>query len=141
MRIPEEPRRSAEINIVPLIDVIFCILVFFIMASLVLTRSEGLDVNLPNASAAQPKLQPDATISITADGTIAVNKETVELDGIIPAINTILESREAGAGKGLVVLNADLAITHGSVVDVMNELRQIENVNLAIAARRDNAAE
>ncbi|MEM6446743.1 MAG: biopolymer transporter ExbD [Cyanobacteria bacterium J06642_2] len=138
MRIPEEPRRAAEINIVPLIDVIFCILVFFIMASLVLTRSEGLDVNLPNASAAQPKLQPDATISITEDGTIAVNTETVELDGIIPTINQILESREAGAGKGLVVLNADLAITHGKVVDVMNELRQIEDVSLAIAARRND---
>ncbi|MEO1133302.1 MAG: biopolymer transporter ExbD [Cyanobacteria bacterium J06639_1] len=139
MRIPEEPRRSAEINIVPLIDVIFCILVFFIMASLVLTRSEGLDVNLPNASAAQPKLQQDATISITEDGAIAVNQETVELDGIVPAINQILDGRETGAGKGLVVLNADLAITHGSVVDVMNELRQVENVSLAIAARRDNS--
>jgi biopolymer transport protein ExbD len=79
------------------------------------------------------------TVSITSDGKIAVNRETVELDGVVPAIEKILaEKPEAERDSGLVVLNADLGITHGKVVDVMNELRQLPDVKLAIAAQRNS---
>ncbi len=142
MRIPEDPTfRPAEINIVPLIDVIFSILVFFIVASLVLTRSEALDVELPEASTAQTKLQPDVTISITADGQIAVNREPVQLADLIPRVEGILSETEAeGEQKRLVVINADLAINHGNVVEVMDSLQRISghNVSLAIAAQRNS---
>jgi biopolymer transport protein ExbD len=140
MRIPDEPAsQPIGINIVPLIDIIFCILVFFVLASLVLTRSEALDVNLPGASTAETKITPAVTVSITSDGKIAVNRETVELDGVVPAIEKILaEKPEAERDSGLVVLNADLGITHGKVVDVMNELRQLPDVKLAIAAQRNS---
>ncbi len=138
MRIPNEAPRPAEINIVPLIDVIFCILVFFIVATLVLTRSEGLDVNLPSASTAQPRLQPDVTVSVAADGKIAVNdKEDITVANLVNEINQALSSGETTPeGERLIVLNADLSITHGNVVEVMNALRQIPNARLAIAARR-----
>lgn len=139
MRIPDEVSRPAEINIVPLIDVIFCILVFFIVASLVLTRTEGLDVNLPSASTAQPRLQPDVTVSVAADGAIAVNDKTdITVANLVNEINQALSSSEA-TGERLIVLNADLSITHGNVVEVMNALRQIPNARLAIAARRPAA--
>ncbi len=142
MRIPEDPTfRPAEINIVPLIDVIFSILVFFIVASLVLTRSEALDVDLPEASTAQAKIQPDVTISITAEGQIAVNQEPVQLVDLIPRVEGILgETEIEGEQKRLVVINADLAITHGGVVEVMDALQQISghDVSLAIAARRNS---
>lgn len=139
MRIPDEASRPAEINIVPLIDVIFCILVFFIVASLVLTRTEGLDVNLPSASTAQPRLQPDVTVSVAADGTIAVNDKTdITVANLVNEINQALSGSE-NTGERLIVLNADLSITHGNVVEVMNALRQIPNARLAIAARRPPA--
>lgn len=141
MRIPEDPTfRPAEINIVPLIDVIFSILVFFIVASLVLTRSEALDVNLPEATTAQSKLQPDVTVSITAEGQIAVNQESVVIEDLIPRVEGILSATQSETvGKRLVVINADLAITHGGVVEVMDALQQISGheVSLAIAARRN----
>lgn len=140
MRIPEDVNfKPSEINIVPLIDVIFSILVFFIVASLVLTRSEALDVNLPDATTAETKLQPDVTISITADGQIAVNREPVTLEDLIARVEGILsETSSEDNDKRLVVINADLAITHGSVVEVMDSLQRISgyNVSLAIAARR-----
>ena len=142
MRIPEDPTfRPAEINIVPLIDVIFSILVFFIVASLVLTRSEALDVELPEASTAQTRLQPDVTISITAEGQIAVNREPVQLADLIPRVEGILsETAPAGEQKRLVVINADLAINHGNVVEVMDSLQRISghDVSLAIAAQRNS---
>ncbi len=136
MRIPEENFRSGEINIVPLIDVIFSILVFFVIASLVLTRSEALDVNLPDATTAEVGLQPDVTVSITAAGQIAVNREKIaDISALIPAVERALAKKPA-KGKRLVVIHADLALSHGKVVEVMDRLQRVPNVSLAIAARR-----
>jgi biopolymer transport protein ExbD len=136
MRIPEENFRPAEINIVPLIDVIFSILVFFVIASLVLTRSEALDVNLPEASTAEARRQPDVTVSITAEGQIAVNRQKIaNLGALIPTVERILAEKPA-EGRRLVVINADLALSHGKVVEVMDALQRLPNVSLAIAARR-----
>ncbi|MFS8821764.1 ExbD/TolR family protein [Synechococcus sp. W60.2] len=136
MRIPEENFRSGEINIVPLIDVIFSILVFFVIASLVLTRSEALDVNLPEASTAEARRQPDVTVSITAEGQIAVNRKAIaNLAALIPEVERVLAEKPA-EGRRLVVINADLALSHGKVVEVMDTLQQLPNVSLAIAARR-----
>ncbi|HIK19744.1 MAG TPA: biopolymer transporter ExbD [Synechococcus sp. M44_DOE_062] len=136
MRIPEENFRSGEINIVPLIDVIFSILVFFVIASLVLTRSEALDVNLPDATTAEVRLQPDVTVSVTAEGQIAVNQEKIaNISALIPAVERILAEKPA-EGRRLVVINADLALSHGKVVEVMDALQRVPNVSLAIAARR-----
>jgi len=136
MRIPEENFRPAEINIVPLIDVIFSILVFFVIASLVLTRSEALEVNLPEASTAEARRQPDVTVSITAEGQIAVNQEKIaDLSALLPAVERILAEKPA-EGRRLVVINADLALSHGKVVEVMDALQRLPNVSLAIAARR-----
>jgi biopolymer transport protein ExbD len=136
MRIPEENFRAGEINIVPLIDVIFSILVFFVIASLVLTRSEALDVNLPDATTAEVRLQPDVTVSLTAEGQIAVNQEKIaDISALIPAVERILAEKPA-QGRRLVVINADLALSHGKVVEVMDTLQRVPNVSLAIAARR-----
>ncbi|ABD00918.1 biopolymer transport protein ExbD [Thermostichus sp. MS-CIW-21] len=136
MRIPEENFRSGEINIVPLIDVIFSILVFFVIASLVLTRSEALDVNLPEASTAEARRQPDVTVSITAEGQIAVNRKAIaNLAALIPEVERVLAEKPA-EGRRLVVINADLALSHGKVVEVMDTLQRLPNVSLAIAARR-----
>ena len=136
MRIPEENFRSGEINIVPLIDVIFSILVFFVIASLVLTRSEALDVNLPEASTAEARRQPDVTVSITAEGQIAVNRKAIaNLAALIPEVERVLAEKPA-EGRRLVVINADLALSHGKVVEVMDTLQRVPNVSLAIAARR-----
>ncbi|MFS8780862.1 ExbD/TolR family protein [Synechococcus sp. W55.1] len=139
MRIPEENFRAGEINIVPLIDVIFSILVFFVVASLVLTRSEALDVNLPDATTAEVRLQPDVTVSVTAEGQIAVNQEKIaDISALIPAVERILAEKPA-EGRRLVVINADLALSHGKVVEVMDTLQRVPNVSLAIAARRPSS--
>ncbi len=142
MRIPAENFKTPEINIVPLIDVIFSILVFFIIATLDLTRSQGLDVNLPDSTAARTQLQPDVTVSVTADDQIAVNEESVVIDDLIGKVEQVLrdtaEDQEDPGSPRLVVINADLGLTHGRVVEVMDALQRVSgfDINLAIAARR-----
>ena len=70
----DEPDIPPQINIVPMIDVIFSILAFFIVSSLFLTRSEGLDVNLPQASTSQLQRTEQITVTINKKGQIFLKR-------------------------------------------------------------------
>lgn len=70
----DEPDLSPQINIVPMIDVIFAILTFFIMSTLFLGRFEGLAVNLPKAQSAKPQKTVRATVTLDAKGNLFLNK-------------------------------------------------------------------
>ena len=132
MRLQDEPEIPAQINIVPMIDVIFAILTFFIMSTLFLTRSEGLSVNLPSAKSA--KVQPVAPITLTIDaqGKIALNRKAIQLSALDRSLRqTIQPNRET-----LVVVNADRSVPHGQVVAVMDVLRQVPGAKLAIATQK-----
>lgn len=139
MRIPEENLKPSEINVVPLIDVIFAILVFFIVTSLVLTRTESLDVDLPGASSAERQKSPAATISITKDNQVAVNRVPVTMDQLIPAVEKAIKDEgipPEDRKKPFILISADLAITHGKFVEVSDRLRQLarsNNVTFGIA--------
>jgi biopolymer transport protein ExbD len=132
MRLPEEPEIPAQINIVSMIDVIFSILAFFLVSSVYLTRSEGLDVNLPKASTATVQKTEQINVTIQADGAIALNRQPVQLDNLQTSVQQLVKPEVSS----MVVLNADEKVNHGRVVAVMDRLRQIEGVQLAIAAQR-----
>jgi biopolymer transport protein ExbD len=129
MRLPDEPDIPAQINIVPMIDVIFAILTFFIMSTLFLTRSEGLPVNLPKAATA--KSEPAAPITVTIDqgGKISLNREPLKLNALPERVRELM-SNTSGV---VVIINADENATHGQVVAVMDRLREVEGAKLAIA--------
>lgn len=132
MRLPDEPDIPPQINIVPMIDVVFAILTFFIMSSLYLSRSEGLSVNLPSASSG--KTQPPAPVTVTIDeqGQLALNRESIGLEGLEDAVQKLRKPDQ----ELLIVLNADKAVNHGQVVQVMDKLRRIEGAKLAIATQK-----
>jgi len=128
-QIADEPERNLEINLVPMIDVIFSILAFFIISTLFLTRSEGLPVDLPQATTAQQQSETEVTVTIQANGKIALNQEEISLENLVPEVTKISQN----AQETLVIVKADKAVTHGDVVNVMDRLRQVEGVKLAIA--------
>ena len=132
MRLQDEPEIQAQINIVPMIDVIFAILTFFIMSTLFLTRSEGLSVNLPQAKSA--KVQPTAPITVTIDaqGKLALNRKTIQLSGLDGSLRQMMQPNQ----ETLVVVNADKSVSHGQVVAVMDVLRQVPGAKLGIATQR-----
>ncbi len=129
MKIPDEPERNLEINLVPMIDVIFSILAFFIISTLFLTRSQGLPVDLPQATTAQQQSETEVTVTLQANGKIALNQEEISLENLVPEVTKISQN----AQETLVIVKADKAVTHGDVVNVMDRLRQVEGVKLAIA--------
>lgn len=128
MRLPEEPDQPFQINIVPMVDVIFAILTFFIMSSLFLTRSTGLSVDLPTSQTAETQPLSQWIVTIAPDGKLTLNQQPVTLE----QLPTTLKQR-IGEQVVLVVLQADAQVDHGRVVAVMDRLRQMPNVRLAIA--------
>ncbi|RMF20340.1 MAG: biopolymer transporter ExbD [Cyanobacteria bacterium J083] len=127
-----EPEESFEINLVPMIDVIFSILAFFIISTLFLTKSQGLPVNLPSAQTAEPKLTEQINLTIEPDGDIFIDRQQVDLDKLPIAVNQARQNKS----DSLVVINADEKVEHGIVVEVMDLLRQIPNVKMAIATKQ-----
>jgi biopolymer transport protein ExbD len=115
MRLPDEPDIPAQINIVPMIDVIFAILTFFIMSTLFLTRTAGLPVNLPKAETAQPQ-----------------NSESTPID-LAALIEQVTKLTGDSKNEFLVEISADESVSHGQVIAVMDKLRQIPGARLALA--------
>jgi biopolymer transport protein ExbD len=133
MRLPDEPDNIPQINIVPMIDVVFAILTFLIVSSLSLSKSEGLPVNLPKASTSQVQDSPaKITVTLDAQGKFMVDKKLVNLDQIESTVRQVMGSNSSA----LIVLNADKSVDHGNVVEVMDRLRRIKGAKLGIATAK-----
>ncbi|TVQ05801.1 MAG: biopolymer transporter ExbD [Leptolyngbya sp. DLM2.Bin27] len=130
--LPEEPEDEFELNIVPMIDVIFAILTFFIISSLFLTRSESLPVNLPQAASAEVQERTRITVRVEESGEIALNQEAIVLEDLQTGVRDLMGSTQ----ESVIVINADEAVHHGRVIAVMDELREIEGATLGIATRQ-----
>ncbi|NEQ44526.1 MAG: biopolymer transporter ExbD [Leptolyngbya sp. SIOISBB] len=138
MHLPEDPETTPQINIVPMIDVIFVVLTFFILSSLFLTRAEGLPVNLPSAATSENQLQQHTlTLTITSNGDLQLGNEAATLDSLTEQI----QARQIGDRPLLMIIRADEEVAHGQVIAVMDQLRTIDNVELAIATTAENAGE
>ena len=133
MRSINEPDDELEINILPMIDVIFSILAFFIISSLFLTRSQGLPVDLPSAQTAEPEQSVQLNITIEPDGKLFLDRQPIELDNLKGALTEKIQPDS----ESVVVINADTKVEHGTVVKVMDRLRQVPGARMAIAAERE----
>ncbi len=135
MQLPQEPDRPFSINLVPMIDAIFAILAFVLLASLFLTRSEGLPVNLPQAITGQVQATSQATVAIAADGSLRLNQQVLALEQLATAVTALVASEP----EALILVQADDQVNHGRVVAVMDQLRQVPGVKLAIAVESPTA--
>lgn len=133
MRPINEPEEEFEINILPMIDVIFSILAFFIISSLFLTRSQGLSVDLPSAQTSEPKQSVELNITIEADGKMYLDRQPIKLE----ALKGALTDKIAPNSESVVIINADEKVAHGTVVKVMDRLRQVPGAKMAIATEQE----
>ena len=134
--IDNEVEEPLTINILPMIDVIFAILAFFIISTLFLTRAEGFSVDLPEAETSQSQQEAVITVTIEDTGNISIDKEPVELHELTEMVQAQMGERSAA----LVTLQADEAIDYGQVIAVMDQLRMVEGANLGIATQQPATA-
>ena len=132
MHLKEEPDLPPRINILPMIDVIFAILVFFIVSSLYLTRSEGLPVNLPRASTAEIQEKKQITVSLDSEGKLTIDSQPTQIDRLKADLEKLIKTETTTT----VVINADTSVEHGLVVDAIDQIRQVPQAQLAIAAKK-----
>jgi biopolymer transport protein ExbD len=132
MRLPTDPDRTPEINVVALVDVLFAILTFFVITSLSLAYNEGLPVNLPTAGTSKSQGSTKIVVTIDSQGSISLNRQPVERDTLAHKIQALITTE----GHSLVIINADERVEHGRVVGIMDRVRQIPGVKLAIATQR-----
>lgn len=121
-------------NVVPLLDVLFALLTFFVLSSLFLNRTEGLPVNLPKAqSGAMQKTPARATISVNDKTEVFLNKQKIGITEVSDRVKQLLEPNQ----DLVVVLNADRTVQHGDVIQIMDQLKQIPRVKMAIATKNN----
>ena len=126
----EDINSDNQINILPMIDIIFAILSFLIVSSLYLTRVDTIPVDLPKASTSVRQDKKFITISIDKSGNLFINKLRTELQDMkVKLINLTNEN------KNLVVLNADKNISHGYVISVLDVLRRIDGLKIGLSTK------
>lgn len=137
MNIPSpSSRKKARIEIIPLIDIMFFLLATFLMVSLSMIRSRGMQVNLPAAATSTLQEQKDfAVISITEQGDIFYNKEKIGPDQLQP----YLQSLRATYSEPKVFINGDENVVFGKVVAVLDQARQVGIIKVAIQTREEQA--
>ncbi|MEX2222522.1 MAG: biopolymer transporter ExbD [Candidatus Rokuibacteriota bacterium] len=128
MKLRRRPPRKARIEIIPMIDTVFFLLVFFMMASLAMTVHGGIPVNLPKAARAEAARAPvSISISISREGVIYLERDPVDAAQLTARLLARTEPELA------VVIEADTDVRHGRVVDVMDAARLAGVGKLAIA--------
>jgi biopolymer transport protein ExbD len=121
-------------NVVSFIDIIFNLLVFFILSTSFTTgaNSAGLVVELPAATSAdQAVRRRDLVVVLTREGQTIVKNRAIAIDEL-PAL--LLAWRDAGAG-GFVIVQADAEVPHGRVVEVMDKVKSQGIDRVVIAAQ------
>ncbi|HLX81177.1 MAG TPA: biopolymer transporter ExbD [Burkholderiales bacterium] len=112
-------RRRGRIEIIPMIDVMFFLLVTFMLASLSMQNLHSLRVNLPKGHATPTQTKSTVTLTITKEDRIYLDKTPVTLDTLEDTLRPMLKDADAS-----VILAADSAAPHGLTVQAMLRARQ-----------------
>lgn len=133
MHLARTHQRKARIEIIPMIDVIFFLLVFFMISTLSMTVNRGLPVNLPTAATSQRDLKENLNVTLTQAGELFLNREPIVWQDLGARLKTALASEP----ELMVIINADGEARHSTVIDVIDELRLSGVTRLVIAVNPD----
>ena len=122
-------RAEPVVDVTPLIDIIFQLVLFFMVSTTFVTTS-GFEVDLPRSSSQNVIRERDeAKLWITAEGSIFLDEQPMDWPGLVRALGTIAKQSPAT----LVIIKADKNVDHGRVVAVMDLARSHGLHQLAIA--------
>jgi biopolymer transport protein ExbD len=124
-----EEENEASVDITPMLDVVFIMLIFFIVTATFIKES-GIDVNRPQAQTAVVKEKANILIAIDAHNKIWIDRREVDIRSVRPNI----ERLHAENPKGTVVIQADRDSTNAILVQVMDASRLAGVYEIALAA-------
>lgn len=127
---PTQP--TASINIAPLVDVVFLLVIFFAVSTTFL-ETAGLRLELPSSTSTAPKESQELTVLLGEDGTLSFDGEILDHETLGLRLQAALEGKE----RKLVVLRADRSARHGEVVRLIDLIRDAGAEDLTLDAKRD----
>ncbi len=125
----QSPSQEVQINLIPLIDVIFCILTFFILGAVGLSRQQAIQLDLPKASTGSPQMREMLVVSLDDFGQVYVEKQPVTRNQLQEALKNYNQYNP----NGLMVLHASRNVTYNEVAQVLDVLRQVGGNRVALA--------
>ncbi|HSF30428.1 MAG TPA: biopolymer transporter ExbD [Candidatus Tectomicrobia bacterium] len=130
MRFLKKPEEHYSINLPSMTDIIFLLLIFFMVATVLKDSTRRLDVQLPEARSGQAAEARRLTIEMAADGAISLNGELVTQE----QLEQQLQPAAAAAGQRSVVIKADKRLAYGRVIEVMGlcQASGIEDIAVAV---------
>lgn len=125
LRIENQP----QLMIIPMIDIIFFLLIFFMMSTLYMMEQHTIPINLPQASAAKNDTARNISITVTKEGKVMFDEEEIAL----PLLQKRIGMELAKQPDNIFVLRADKQAEYGKVVTVLDELKLSGARRVAVA--------
>ena len=120
---------NSQINILPMIDIIFVILSFFIVSSLYLVKLETIPVNLPSAVNSNQEKDSLIVVTLNLDNRVFIDDKFID----ISTLENEIRSKLKGSDYKKVVIRADKGIKYGKVISILDVLRKIENIKIGVS--------
>jgi biopolymer transport protein ExbD len=119
MKLLEKPSKKITLNITPLIDVLFILIIFFTVSSTFLEQP-GIKLKLPEAESSQSHTAQKVIVYVDENEDIFLNNDPLTLENLPNSVETILSAQSDKS----VVLRADEDVSHGIVIQIMDLLRK-----------------
>lgn len=123
--------QESQVDLTPLIDVVFIMLIFFIVTA-TFVKETGIDVNRPDAPTAEVKKKANILIAIDSNNNIWLDRRKIDIRSVIPNIKRLRSENPQGS----VVIQADEESKNKVLVEVMDAARQAGVANIALAAEK-----
>ncbi len=131
MRKHKKPQEEAAIDMTPMLDIVFIMLIFFIVTASFL-KEAGIEVDRPNGSSATDQTKANIMIAITENDEVWMEKRQID----VRAVRANVERLKAENPEGSIVIQADKGSTTGVVVDVMDSLRNAGFMDYVLATKK-----
>ena len=120
---------NSQINILPMIDIIFVILSFFIVSSLYLVKLETIPVNLPSAETSTQEKDSLIIVTLNLENNVFIDEKFIDISRLENEIRSKLKTSK----NKKVILRADKGLKYGKVISVLDILRKIENIKIGVS--------
>lgn len=128
LRMESQPK----LMIIPMIDIIFFLLVFFMMSTLYMVEQHTIPVNLPQAAARQSELPKSVTVTVTQEGRVLFEQEDMPVELLKKRVQVEMSKQS----DTVFVLRSDAQVEYGKVVAVLDELKLAGVQRLAVATEK-----